>query len=417
MSRSEATTSVPKLQLTDRGFVVPSEPDVLAGVLADINAALGGAANMALDTPQGQIAMTMSAIIADCHDQLVALLNGIDPALAAGRMQDAIGALYFMSRLPAMPSRAEAVLSGTPGQRFRSGARMATDGRHAWLVEDDLTLPTNGTATIWLQCDQAGAIPCPPGALRAYKGVAGLQNVTNPHAGTLGRETESRQAFERRRQQILSGNATGTNAALLGALLDLDGVVDAWVTDNPTDEPMSFGALTLPPHNLFICVAGGETAAIGQVILKKKPPCCATFGHETVTVTDGNAAYKTRHPQYQFHFSRPDDVAIHIEVTLLQNDRIPADALDQIRQAVLQAAQRADGRARLRMGSEILASQFNASLAALGDWVQILGVRLGSRDGETVIPTERTFLTMEVYQLPYTQEDFITLTLKEIHDA
>lgn len=292
MSRSEATTSVPKLQLTDRGFVIPSEPDVLAGVQADINAALGGAANMALDTPQGQIAMTMSAIIADCHDQLVALLNGIDPALA-----------------------------------------------------------------------------------------------------------------------------TGTNAALLGALLDLDGVVDAWVTDNPTDEPMRFGALTLPPHNLFICVAGGETAAIGQVILEKKPPCCATFGHETVTVLDGNPAYKTRQPQYQFRFSRPDDVAVHIDVTLLQNDRIPADALDQIRHAVLQAAQSADGRARLRMGSEILASQFNASLAALGDWVQILGVRLGLRDGETVIPTERTFLMMEVYQLPYIQEDFITLTLKDSHDA
>jgi len=417
VSRSEATTSVPKLQLTDRGFVVPSEPDVLAGVQADINAALGGAANMALDTPQGQIAMTMSAIIADCHDQLVALLNGIDPALAAGRMQDAIGALYFMSRLPAMPSRVEAILSGTPGQSFRSGARMATDGRHAWLTENDLTLPANGTATVWLQCDQAGAITCPPGALRAYNGVAGLQNVMNPHAGTLGRETESRQAFERRRQQILSGNATGTNAALLGALRDLNGVVDAWVTDNPTDEPMRFGALTLPPHNLFICVAGGETAAIGQVILKKKPPCCATFGQETVTVMDGNAAYKTRQPQYEFHFSRPDDVAIYIDVTLLQNDRIPADALDQIRRAVLQAAQSADGRARLRMGSEILASQFNASLAALGDWVQILGVRLGFRDGETVIPTEKTFLTMEVYQLPYIQEDFITLTLKDSHDA
>lgn len=104
---------------------------------------------------------------------------------------------------------------------------------------------------------------------------------------------------------------------------------------------------------------------------------------------DGNAAYKTRHPQYEFHFSRPDDVAIHIDVTLLQNDRIPADALDQIRHAILQAAQSADGRAKLRMGSEILASQFNAPLAALGDWVQILGVRLGLSDGKTVIPTEK----------------------------
>lgn len=417
MSRFEATTSVPKLQLTDRGFVAPSEPEILAGVQADINAALGGAANMALDTPQGQMAMTISAIIADCHDQLIALLNNIDPVLASGRMQDAIGALYFMSRLPAMPSRVEATITGTPGQIFKGGAHVATDGRHAWLLEADLTLPANGTVSTWLRCDVAGAVACPPGVLRAYSGVAGLQNVVNDHAGTTGRDTETRQAFERRRQQILSGHATGTNAALLGALLDLDGVVDAWVTDNPTDEPMALGAVTLPPHQLFICVAGGDVAAIGQVILQKKPPCCVTFGAETVTVTDHNAAYKAHHPQYEFHFSRPDDVAIKIEVTLLWNDRIPSDALDQVRRAVLHAAQNPDNRAQLLMGGDILASQFNASLTGLGDWVQILTVTLGSDDGKTVIPTERSYLSMEVYQLPFIKEDFISLILKDSHDA
>ncbi len=76
MLRFEATTSVPKLQLTDRGFVVPSEPDVLAGV-QPISTRLWWGCQYGPRYPAGQIAMTMSAIIADCHDQLVALLNGL----------------------------------------------------------------------------------------------------------------------------------------------------------------------------------------------------------------------------------------------------------------------------------------------------------------------------------------------------
>ena len=98
MSSSDATTSVPACSMTAAGFVAPSEPDILAGVQADINAALGGNVNPALNTPQGQLATSETAIIGDCNDQLLALFNGFDPRNAIGRQQDALGYIYFMKR-------------------------------------------------------------------------------------------------------------------------------------------------------------------------------------------------------------------------------------------------------------------------------------------------------------------------------
>ena len=50
------TTSVPQPTFGATGFQAPAESDILAGVLADMSAALGGNLNTALSTPQGQLA-------------------------------------------------------------------------------------------------------------------------------------------------------------------------------------------------------------------------------------------------------------------------------------------------------------------------------------------------------------------------
>ena len=76
MLSSDATTNVPAPSLTDAGFVAPSEQDILSGVLADMNAALGGGANTALSTPQGQIALSETAILAD-HLDAQGLIDGL----------------------------------------------------------------------------------------------------------------------------------------------------------------------------------------------------------------------------------------------------------------------------------------------------------------------------------------------------
>ena len=94
-------SSVPKIQFTPAGLVIPAETDVLAGVQADINAAFGGGLNPALETPQGQLASSQAAVIGDKNNEFALFVNQVDPQYSADRFQDAIGRIYFLTRKPA----------------------------------------------------------------------------------------------------------------------------------------------------------------------------------------------------------------------------------------------------------------------------------------------------------------------------
>jgi hypothetical protein len=74
-----ASSAVPKIQFTAAGLVIPAETDVLAGVQADMNAAFGGGLNPALETPQGQLASSQAAVIADKNNEIATVVNQVDP--------------------------------------------------------------------------------------------------------------------------------------------------------------------------------------------------------------------------------------------------------------------------------------------------------------------------------------------------
>ena len=58
-------TNVPSIIFTPQGPILPTEQAILAGELLDIDQAFGGGTNPALETPQGQIASSNTAIIGD----------------------------------------------------------------------------------------------------------------------------------------------------------------------------------------------------------------------------------------------------------------------------------------------------------------------------------------------------------------
>ena len=95
------STNVPQIQWSNGSPVLPSEQDILVGVQADINAAFGGGVNSGLTTPQGQLAQTETAIIGDKNSEIAYISNQVNPSMASGIWQDAIGYIYFLTRIQA----------------------------------------------------------------------------------------------------------------------------------------------------------------------------------------------------------------------------------------------------------------------------------------------------------------------------
>ena len=115
------SSSVPTIQFTPGGLVIPTDAAILAGVQADIDAAFGGGTNPALETPQGQIASSESAIISDKNAEVALIVNQVDPRYSDGIFQDAIGRIYYLTRKPATSTSVVATLGGAPGTVIPAG--------------------------------------------------------------------------------------------------------------------------------------------------------------------------------------------------------------------------------------------------------------------------------------------------------
>ena len=98
------STQVPNIEITAAGLRIPTETEILNGVLADFNNAFGGNLNLNLETPQGQLASSMAAIIADKNNLIAELVNQVHPDYADGIMQDAVAKIYFLERKQATDS-------------------------------------------------------------------------------------------------------------------------------------------------------------------------------------------------------------------------------------------------------------------------------------------------------------------------
>ena len=220
------TTSVPAPTFGANGFTIPQTSAILAGAIADMQAAFGGKLNPNLNTPQGQLASSLSAIVEDCYSQFLLYTNLVDPALSYGRMQDAIGYIYFLNRKPAEPTFVQGDLTGKPSANVTvpvNSLAQATDGT-IYASTATVVINAAGTATVGFEAVVDGPISCPAGTLtRIYQARPGWDTVTNPEAGLIGANVESASAFELRRQQSVAQNSMGPAPAVQGAVLSVPG--------------------------------------------------------------------------------------------------------------------------------------------------------------------------------------------------
>lgn len=403
-SSSTGTTSVPPPSFTDTGFIAPAESDILTGALADLNAAMGGNLNTDPSTPQGQLAMSFTAALGDAYDQFLAILNGVDPERAFGRLQDAIGNIYFMSRKGATATVASVVCTGAAGVVVPAGTLVQDSGGYYYAADGAITLDATGTGTGTFSCTTLGAIECAANSLGIYQSVTGLTAATNPAAGVTGTDEEGRAAFEARRAASVAGNSVGALNAIAGAVSAVDGVTAVYVVDNSTAAAVTTGGISLAAHSLYVCVNGGTDEAVALAMLRKKPPGCGYTGTTTVTVADPDSAYQTA-PLYAVTFTRALATSLYFGVTIRASSTVPSTAATQIQAAIL-AAFEADGGDAGIIGGTVYASAYYAAVAALGSWAKIVEITVGT----AASPTGFT-AALNINQIPTLDTASITVTV------
>jgi len=384
------TTSVPRVQFTPTGLVTPDETAIKAGAFADMNAAFGGNLSTRDSSPQGQLVASQTAIIGAANDLFLEFVNNINPDTASGFMQDAIARIYFLDRLPALPTVVQVTCFGKTGTVIPVGSLVKDGAGNVYSSTEAGTIPAGGSVVIEFAAQVYGPTNCPAGAIEAIpvKIIPGWDSAANLTDGVVGRFVESRVDFEYRRRQSVALNAHGTMPSIYANVFNLDGVTDVYAIDNVKATPLAVGstAYTLIPKSIYVAVVGGDDAEIARAIWTRKDVGADYNGNVTVAVEDNS--YDAPKPSYDVTFQRPTPTPIKFAVRIANIPGLPSDIVSRVRTAIVSAFYGGDGGQRARIAATIFAGRFYAPVSASAPNVAIISLLLGAS-----APTATSFTT------------------------
>jgi hypothetical protein len=387
------------ITFTPTGLKITSAEENIRELEAVFKGVFGDEINLAPETPQGQLIASFAAIITDKDAQFLEFVNNLNPGTAEGFMQDALAALYLISRKPATYSTVTLSCFGREGVTIPAASEVKSEAGALFSTTEARTIPAEGVVLVPADAEEAGAIVCPAGSInRIVKPLAGWDSVTNEYAAIPGAEEESRSSFEERRKKSVAGNATGSVGAVYAAVANLDNVTDCVVHENKTDEVKQLvGVLEgetitilLPPHSLFVVVAGGDETDIANAVYSKKSAGCDLYGNTEINVYDEPSG-----ADYLIKFERPEVSELYVKVSIFAAG-LPTGYEETVKTAIYNNFYGADGGELVRIGSPLYSSRFYSSLNLPGIRVIEVQIRLGEgADTYLLNPGANQMLTLD----------------------
>ena len=340
----------------------------------DLQAAFNGNLNESPASPQGQLATSMAATLGAVQDLFVLFSNLVDPALTSGRMQDAIARIYYITRIPSAPTVFDGVCIGVQDVTIPAGATCQDQAGNNYICTSPGTFDASGTMTLPFSCIVNGPTSVPL-SIAGFQLIPGWDAI-NVGGGSVGSNVETPQQFEARRSASVAWQSLGPIPAIRGAVLQVPGVLDCFVTDNSTGSNKVIGSVVLQSPSLYVSVLGGDANAVAQAIWSRKIPGCPYFAgaNTSVTVFDTSVGYNPPFPSYVIKFDEQVPLQFVVNVNLVNSSVVPSNALSLIQQAVIAAFAGTDGGQRIVAGSTALASRFYSGIASLGNWAQIIEI-------------------------------------------
>lgn len=313
--------------LTETGFLRPSYNDLLDAFEVKAKELFGSSINLSVRSPLG-IFLRIFAWFAGIAWQLAEdVYNSGFIDTATGTSLIRLGAFIGIRLLAAQKATGTITITGDPGAVVPAGFIVQARNNQRFVTLEGVTIGEDGTVSVPIQAYEAG----PEGNVSAgsidtvITPLAAVVSVANPEAAAGGRDRETYQEFRERYYQSVD-KAGGCNTdAIRAQLLETEGVVNAVVWENDTDETDADG---LPPHSIEAIVYGGTDAAIAAAIHLRKAAGIQTHGTSSVQLLDASGRLRV------ICFSRPAAVPIYVRISgLVTNSDYMGD--DTLRNAII----------------------------------------------------------------------------------
>lgn len=389
------------------GMTADDTATIRQGIVDDWNAVFSdetATLNTESESPAGQIIDSMAVLTTAKDSEFLNLANQFNPAVADGIFQDAIGAIYFLTRKTAQPSVVTCQLTGLNGTVVPAGVMIQTDDGIKLQSVGAVTIGADGSAEVEFQTLETGAIPIGANSCnKIITVIAGWDTVTNAVAGTLGQQVESRVAFEKRRALSVANNSHGSRLSVQSAIAALDGVVDCLVLENKLGTSVTKQGVSLISHSVAIIVYGGSNDDIAKTIYNKLDAGCGTNGSTTVTYVSEDSAVNN------YQIIRPDPTNLYVAVKIHATQNTPESIIDDVKDAVYNDFYGHDphsNNTRRGCGDTIYASSFSVALIKTAGVTDLESIYIG----RTSSPADN-FVTMDANKEPVLDKDNISVTV------
>lgn len=319
------------------GFV----PKTVDELQTDISEAETSIIDPTLDTspeePIGQLNGIFASKLAELWELAGVAYNGYNRDSAEGPQLDNCNGLTGTKRLPATPSYTLQTCIFSQDGTYPAGSLTVsvngqtsvqfTNGFDVVIVLSGLNhiatvagkvLATSPTLPITVPkikflCTQNGPTIANAGTLATIATpVVGWTSTTNPTDATLGSLIEQDTPYRLRGDQEISAVGSGNPDALRADLLNVPGVIQAFVIENTGDSQDAYGN---PAHSFRVVIWDGASPAasdddIAQVIWDDKPTGIDPVG----LVTDGQALDSNNQIHYM-PFNRAAQDLLYLDIT------------------------------------------------------------------------------------------------------
>lgn len=265
--------------VTSNGLEVMSQDELLTAVqssMNDIYAADGDSINFDSETPDGQMTNIFAQMGSDNRELAQGVYNSFDPDKCSGAVQDSRYALNYLFRKGGtftiqnidVTVNKTVTLNGLDSNYNDINAASYTVSDNAgnlWYLIDTVTLTTGTTSLPFRSQNYGNPQPIIGTITNQVTKVLGVTSVINSVAPTtLGVEQETDSQFRLRRNRSTATRGQNNNDAMLGQILELDGVSDAtYFVNLPTSTDYDSN---LPDYAVWTIVEGGANSDIADTI-------------------------------------------------------------------------------------------------------------------------------------------------------
>lgn len=286
-------------------------------------------------TPDGLAIAVWAEMLANLDEEVLNAYHSVDPNSAIGQQLDRIAMFAGITRQAATHSTASVTFSGENLIEVPAGTLV----RHRitgtlWATDVAVITDTNGTATVNVTCQLEGAQTGNAGTLTNIASVVGgVTSVNNDSAASLGLDEETDYAFRVRRNDSVALPGNNQIDTIYSSLVNMDGVKQVRVYENPDSEPDENGVLG---HSMAIFIDGADSDDIVTTIATNKNPGCGLnrYNNEIPNKNSIDTFTTVNQQPVNVTYFRPEYFSVYVRVNIVSSTLTDADG-DDIKQAIV----------------------------------------------------------------------------------